>query len=104
MTSILPHELPQALDIAPAAKILSLDCFDTLLWRNLHAPSDLFCGLPCGRDQRRWAELNGRNHSALSRRTNEATLDEICAELHPLGAARHEEHRADRVEPRQVGR
>ena len=85
MTSILPHELPQALDIAPAAKILSLDCFDTLLWRNLHAPSDLFCGLPCGRDQRRWAELNGRNHSALSRRTNEATLDEICAELHPLG-------------------
>lgn len=45
--TIAPHELPNALDRAPdGATILSLDCFDTLLWRECHAPADLFAGLP----------------------------------------------------------
>ncbi|MEL7198179.1 MAG: HAD family hydrolase [Pseudomonadota bacterium] len=44
--TILPHELPSALGQAPAGiKVLSLDCFDTLLWRDCHLPSDLFSGL-----------------------------------------------------------
>ena len=41
--TILPHELPIALERAPQGiEVLSLDCFDTLLWRDCHAPTDLF--------------------------------------------------------------
>jgi len=41
-----PHELPQALDAYPQVRALSLDCFDTLLWRDCHAPTDLFWTMP----------------------------------------------------------
>lgn len=35
------------LDRMPALPdVLSLDCFDTLLWRNVHAPADIFAELP----------------------------------------------------------
>ena len=45
--TILPHELPDALDRGPdTVKVLSLDCFDTLLWRDCYAPTDLFSALP----------------------------------------------------------
>src|SRR5262249_3845065 len=40
------HELPGLLDAhAPGAKVLSLDCFDTILWRRTATPSDVFCDL-----------------------------------------------------------
>ena len=42
----LPHQLPDVLDWFSGLKVLSLDCFDTLLWRDCHAPTDLFATLP----------------------------------------------------------
>lgn len=45
-TTILPHQLPQALNDVPGVTTLSLDCFDTLLWRDVHRPVDLFKLLP----------------------------------------------------------
>ena len=41
-----PHELPDVLDWFSGIRVLSLDCFDTLLWRDCHAPTDLFSVLP----------------------------------------------------------
>lgn len=90
MLSILPHELPQALDRAPAScRILSLDCFDTLLWRTTHAPTGVFAdiGAPGGTvQQRRWAESHARSHAALHRRSNEARIAEIYEMLLPNAA------------------
>ena len=48
---ILPADVADLLDTLPAAiaeqiKVLSLDCFDTLLWRSGHAPRDVFADLP----------------------------------------------------------
>ncbi|HET6435523.1 MAG TPA: HAD family hydrolase [Xanthomonadaceae bacterium] len=37
--------LPRLLDDHPDVKVLSLDCFDTLLWRRVHKPTDVFFGL-----------------------------------------------------------
>jgi FMN phosphatase YigB (HAD superfamily) len=45
--SLRAHEFPTLLDLAPPeVRILSLDCFDTLLWRNAQAPVDVFADLP----------------------------------------------------------
>ncbi|MFA5966702.1 MAG: HAD family hydrolase [Sphingomonas sp.] len=42
-TTIRPHEIATLLDHAPAGiKTLSLDCFDTLLWRATQLPQDVF--------------------------------------------------------------
>lgn len=87
VTTILPHELPRALDGAPAGcSILSLDCFDTLIWRNTHAPADVFAdigehgGTP---QQRRWAESHARSHAALHRNRNETAIGDIYRMLLP---------------------
>lgn len=84
MTIILPHLLPDALAGSPA-KILSLDCFDTLIWRDVHAPRDVFADLGNGTmpDQRRWAEANARARALLSRQSHELKLAEIYATLMP---------------------
>lgn len=37
--------LPRLLDEYPDIKVLSLDCFDTLLWRRVHKPTDVFFSL-----------------------------------------------------------
>ena len=45
--SVAAAELPTLLERAPASvRYLSLDCFDTLLWRNTVAPRDVFAELP----------------------------------------------------------
>ncbi|MGG2357442.1 hypothetical protein, partial [Salmonella enterica] len=44
--TVTPHDLPFVLDAHPGIKVLSLDCFDTLIWRDCHAPTDLFATLP----------------------------------------------------------
>lgn len=81
---ILPHALPSALDGRDGLKLLSLDCFDTLLWRDTHAPSDLFGVLPeTTVPQRIWAEQRARNASALRRKRFEVSIDEIYRELLP---------------------
>ncbi|MBW4330012.1 HAD family hydrolase [Stakelama sp. CBK3Z-3] len=82
--TILPHALPDALDAHGGAKILSLDCFDTLLWRDCHAPQDLFHLLPgLTRQQRIWAEQHARRSAILRHGRNEATIEEIYAHAFP---------------------
>ena len=99
LTSISPHELPHALD-GSNATILSLDCFDTLLWRLSHAPRCIFGAIgpaaPEG-DQRRHAEGLARAHAVLTRNSNEATLAEIYDFLLP-GASADERAAALRAE------
>lgn len=86
-TTILPHELPTALDAAPTGvAMLSLDCFDTLIWRNVHAPAHVFADL--GGDgptpqQRMWAESHARSRMALAKGWNEATIEQIYEALLP---------------------
>jgi FMN phosphatase YigB (HAD superfamily) len=43
--TVFPQDLPDILSHFPRVKILSLDCFDTLLWRNCAAPTDVFYDL-----------------------------------------------------------
>jgi len=88
MTStILPHQLATALDRAPAGlAMLSLDCFDTLLWRNVHAPAHVFSDLGQGSPtphQRIWAESHARSRMALAKKQNEATIEQIYDALLP---------------------
>jgi FMN phosphatase YigB (HAD superfamily) len=88
--TILPHALPRALDDAPAScGILSLDCFDTLLWRTTHAPADVFVDVGSAggtSQQRRWAESHARSRSALHRQSNEAAIADIYEMLLPNAA------------------
>ncbi|MEN2709544.1 HAD family hydrolase [Sphingomonas sp. NPDC092331] len=82
--AILPHALPSALDAYPGVTLLSLDCFDTLLWRDVHAPHDLFGALGgANLLQRSWAEQTARSTAAVRHRRNEVHIDEIYAELMP---------------------
>jgi FMN phosphatase YigB (HAD superfamily) len=85
--TILPHALPCALDDASAScAVLSLDCFDTLLWRTTHSPGDVFqdIGSAGGNSQqRRWAETDARSRAALRRRSNEVAIAEIYDMLLP---------------------
>jgi FMN phosphatase YigB (HAD superfamily) len=84
--SIAPHQVPDALDLGPAGiEILSLDCFDTLIWRNTHAPRDVFADLPdvAGNvRQRMWAEGAARSRAELAGRA-EVTIAEIYDQLMP---------------------
>ncbi|MBZ6379240.1 hypothetical protein B5C34_08780 [Pacificimonas flava] len=84
---IHPHQLPSALDLAADdIRLLSLDCFDTLIWRNVHKPADLFCDLSANgvtRQQRMWAESSARVRATLRDRRNEATIEEIYQALMP---------------------
>ena len=86
-TTILPHELATALDHAPAGlAMLSLDCFDTLIWRNAHAPADVFADLGAGAptpQQRRWAESHARSRMTLANGQNETTIEQIYEALLP---------------------
>jgi FMN phosphatase YigB (HAD superfamily) len=86
--SILPHALPSALDAYPGVTVLSLDCFDTLLWRDVHAPRDLFGALADANPmQRGWAEQTARTGAAVRHKRNEVHIDEIYAELMPNASA-----------------
>ncbi len=87
--TILPHELPTALDHAPAGmRVLSLDCFDTLLWRDCHAPSDVFADLPgLTVGQRALGEANARKAMRTLKNRSEVTLDDIYTQVMPLADA-----------------
>ena len=81
---ILPHALPTALDGRDGIKMLSLDCFDTLLWRDTHAPKDLFGALSGTTvTQRQWAEERARMAADLREQRGEVTIEEIYGELLP---------------------
>ena len=86
--AIRPHELPSALDAFPHLRVLSLDCFDTLLWRDTHAPTDLFSRLPeITPLQRGEAESRARSVAKYGRNRNEVTIAEIYEQLLPNAAA-----------------
>lgn len=85
---ILPHALPGALDGRNGIKLLSLDCFDTLLWRDCHAPKDLFGALgETNVPQRRWAEERARIASGQREKRNEVSIGEIYDQLLPNAGA-----------------
>jgi FMN phosphatase YigB (HAD superfamily) len=86
--AILPHALPSALDGYPGVRVLSLDCFDTLLWRDSHAPTDLFAQLPgITPVQRRRAEHRARSSAEYGRNRHDVTIAEIYAQLLPNASA-----------------
>ncbi len=85
---ILPHQLADALKLAQqpigGLKVLSLDCFDTLLWRDTHKPADIFSILPgITALQRVVAEGQARKRAKVSRASNEVSIDEIYAQMQP---------------------
>ena len=61
-------------------EILSLDCFDTLIWRNVNRPTDVFhdLGIPeCNMELRILAEKRARKALILNAKKNDVTIDEI---------------------------
>ena len=79
-------ELPTLLDQAPGIEWLSLDCFDTLVWRSTHQPNDVFTDLPFeggGIEPRTWAEEQARMDALMLDRRGEVTLPEIYKHLMP---------------------
>ena len=88
--TILPHELPTALERAPdGIKLLSLDCFDTLLWRDCHAPTDVFAGLSkLTIRQRAAGESHARKAMATLQGRTEVSLNDIYAEAMPRASSK----------------
>ena len=79
-----PHELPDLLDRFAGLKVLSLDCFDTLLWRDCHAPTDLFAALPdCNAFQRAHGEQRARQIARAGRDRHDVSIDAIYREVMP---------------------
>ncbi|QIG79726.1 HAD family hydrolase [Stakelama tenebrarum] len=95
---ILPHAMPHALDGRDDITLLSLDCFDTLLWRDCHAPTDLFeTFTETSKLQRCWAEHRARDASKIRRGRKEVAIEEIYGELLP-NARKRERAQAVQVE------
>jgi len=65
-------------------KVLSLDCFDTLFWRNVSRPFDIFTRLQHGLCPvaRTVAEATARKKNLVTTGSEEASLTAIYAELH----------------------
>ncbi len=85
--TITPAELPRALEGFEGLTTLSLDCFDTLLWRDTHAPVHVFTQLPlCTLQQRVQAEGEARLIARNRHGRGEVCLTEIYAELLPNAA------------------
>ena len=65
--TVRAHEVETLLDRAPeGVEVLSLDCFDTLIWRNTHAPTDVFAELALpggGIEPRTWGERQARKRA-----------------------------------------
>lgn len=78
-------EIEHLLDRAPPGiEVLSLDCFDTLIWRNTHAPTGVFADLAIaggGIEPRMWAEAQARAAAKLRDGAGEIGLSDIYAEM-----------------------
>lgn len=82
--AIQPHALPSALDGYSGLRVLSLDCFDTLLWRDSHLPVDIFARLPgITAVQRAGAEERARQAAGFGRGCQDVAIEEIYAHLMP---------------------
>lgn len=80
----LPDELPQVLDHFAGIRVLSLDCFDTLLWRDCHAPTDLFATLPAINPyQRVHGETRARRIARAGRGAEDVAIEEIYRAIMP---------------------
>ena len=83
--TIRPNEIATLLNRAPeGVRILSLDCFDTLIWRATHSPQDVFAEL--GGDggaiePRVHAEIRARQQRRHIDQRNEVSIEAIHAEL-----------------------
>ena len=87
--SCRPYELAGVLDRYPGVKVLSLDCFDTLLWRDCHAPTDLFGALPgVTTMQRTTGEGRARALARATRDARDVPIDAIYAAIMPQADAR----------------
>jgi len=84
--------------IPKTAKVFSLDCFDTLIWRNVAMPSDVFLQLQLGEvfkkngltaAKRSRAEADLRGTLSIQGAPHEVSLRDIYA--HALGAARDDD-------------
>ena len=85
--TIYADQLAHALDHCDAPiEALSLDCFDTLIWRTTPEPSDVFCDLvpKISRQARQVAEHTARERRKISHGNNEISLTDIyrCALPH----------------------
>ncbi|GAO40526.1 hypothetical protein SCH01S_48_01880 [Sphingomonas changbaiensis NBRC 104936] len=84
-----PSELNRLLDQAPhSVRWLSLDCFDTLVWRDTAIPADVFADLPFpggAMEPRRRAEGAARHAAKLFRDSFEVSIEEIHERLRPGG-------------------
>ncbi len=84
------HKFAHILDQAPAGiKILSLDCFDTLLWRNCNLPVDVFAELDLpgsAMEARIWAETKARRVVPFQRGEDEVTIEDIYSNMMPTAS------------------
>lgn len=84
-TSVAAWEIDTLLDnIDEDIEILSLDCFDTLIWRNVNMPVDVFHDLDipnCTMELRVLAEKRARKALILDKKRNDVTIDEIYAKM-----------------------
>ena len=95
-TTIRPHEIATLLGRAPTGiRLLSLDCFDTLLWRATQLPQDVFAEFGDaggGIEGRVAAEKTARRHRARRDGRAEVSLEEIhhtiTGQPNPVGVAR----------------
>ncbi|MEP3226121.1 MAG: HAD family hydrolase [Parasphingorhabdus sp.] len=65
-------------------EILSLDCFDTLIWRNVNRPTDVFHDLDianCGMEMRVLAEKRARKALILDPKRSDVTITEIYQKM-----------------------
>jgi FMN phosphatase YigB (HAD superfamily) len=82
--TVFADQLAQALDgLESQVDVLSLDCFDTLIWRATPEPPDVFCEIdaPVTRMSRMVAEQTARERRLVQDGLGEVTLDDIyrCA-------------------------
>lgn len=91
VTSINPAQLATVLEGAPdSLRVLSLDCWDTLIWRNVHAPHGVFTELlddSSALSLRAFAEDTARKRARIRHERGEVTLPEIYEALMPLADA-----------------
>ena len=88
-TAVRAHEIATLLnDMPEGVRCLSLDCFDTLLWRNAQMPRDVFADLPLaggGIEPRSSTESRLRDEQYARDGFNEVTIDQIYARILPNG-------------------
>lgn len=89
---IRADELDRLLDAAPNLQVLSLDCFDTLIWRKVATPRDVFFAMqhhPAFATRhitagfRQNAEHHARQLQMLKTSSSEVTLHDIYLQINP---------------------